>query len=1223
MTPQAFIIRVTVAYATGALAWVYLSDWLIERFGGRDELAAFSTFKGIGFVAITTALLAMALARVAAMARAEVPRAASFRLLPTTAIILAVVAPTLIVGALVFNSASRALVREREADLQAIMDLQIEAISRHRKESLASAQVLVDSAFVRDIVASMLEHGDGPEQADRRSALRDSALALGFSAVELWSTDAQRLLREGDDWPPRERVRELIARDSGSDEIMVVVRDRDRDRYGYLVPVRARGAGAGQKRAFLYLEMNPGRFLYPYLTRPVAVGAASESFLARKEANGVWYFGSPVGTNWAPLLTSPLPPDLAALAQSAGATPSVATVTGASGEKVLAVTQLIPNWHSVFIATMRQQDVLGGARGLMLSASLTTAAIMVVAVAIGLLFAERQKLKAALREVDQARALASAEERFRATFEQAAVGMVHLNLDGVIVRANQTARAFVGYTTDEIVGQAFAIVTQPEDAAADRALIADLGAGRRSDIKQSEKRFRRKDGSEIWLDCTTSLARDETGAPSYLIVVTQDASERRAARQALEVSEERFELAVRATSQGVWDLDLVTGRTYVSQRWRDMLGLAPDTPVDIRALWRDRVHPDDARRVAAAWLEVLAGNRPIFDTEYRMRHEDGSYHDFVARGFAIRTPSGEAVRMVGLTEDVTDRRQTERRIRLAAAVFSGTDEGIVVTDADGHITAANPAFTEITGYDEADVVGKSMRVLQSGRHDRNFFRQMWEELRASGSWRGEIWNRRKDGEAFLQHLIVSTVPGTGEEAPSYVGVFHDITQARRSQSELDRLTHYDVLTGLPNRSLLFSLIEHAVSRSKARCAVLFIDLDNFKTVNESLGLVAGDAMLQAVGQRLRSRLSAEATIGRYGGDEFVVLLENVKGSEDAAAEAMRIIDAFADPFVEPGGDELYLGASVGIALYPDDDPSGRLLLQHAGSALFQAKANGRGTYAFYTGAMTATAKARVGMVGELRRALAREELTVYFQPIMELSTGRLSGAEALVRWNSPRGLVMPDQFIPLAEETGLIVALGEYVAQRACRQVVEWDAEGITCAMISVNLSPRQFNQPDLCARYAEILRESGLAPERLEVEITESLLIDRAAEAESKLNALSAMGVKVAVDDFGTGYSSLSYLKRFPIGKLKVDKSFVRDLPHSAVDGEIVRAVIAIGRALNLTILAEGVENEAQRDFLRENGCALGQGYLWSRPVPPDDFARLARRLSAAADPAAAPAPP
>ncbi|MFG1359397.1 sensor domain-containing protein [Xanthobacter pseudotagetidis] len=1209
MTPQAFIIRATLAYAMGALGWVYLSDWLIEKVGGASELAALSTFKGIAFVAITTALLAMALARVAAMARNDRRGAQPFGLLPTAAIILAIVAPTLIVGALVYNSASRALMREREADLKATMDLQIEALTRHRQESLTSASALAGSAFIRDIVADLLApHAPGSDK-HLRAVLSDAAQTLGFGAVELWSAEGRRLLREGDDWPPRDAVRNLIARAQGSEGIMVVVRDRSRDRYGYVVSVA--GADGARAQASLYLEMDPARFLYPYLARPVTIGAATQSFLARKEADGVWYFGSVQADVSGPLLTRPLPADLAALADDAQRAPGIAAVTGTSRNDMLAVARTIPLWQSVIIATMKHRQALGGARGLMLFASLTTAAVMVVAVAIGLLFAERQKLRAALREVDQARALASAEERFRATFEQAAVGIIHIALDGRILRANQTFCAFVGYSREELLGQHYTFLTYPADQAKDARDIAALSEGQTTNIKESEKRFRRKDGSDIWLDCSVSLAREDDGAPSYLIVVSQDASERRAASRALKESEERFELAVRATEQGVWDIDLVTGQSYVSRRWREMLGISPDAPVDLRTLWQDRAHPADAHRMAGLWQDALATDGATFAAEYRMRHEDGSYHDFVSQGFAIRGPSGAPARIVGLTEDITERRQTERRIQLAGAVFSGTDEGIVVTDAKGVISAVNPAFTAITGYEEAEAVGKSMRLLQSGRHDRNFFRQMWEEIRAAGSWRGEIWNRRKDGEVFLQHLIISTVPSGNGDAPRYVGVFHDITQARRSQSELDRLTHYDVLTGLPNRSLLFSLIDHAVSRSKARCAVLFIDLDHFKTINETLGLTSGDAMLQAVGQRLRSRLSADTTIGRYGGDEFVVLLENIKGSEDAAAEATRIIDAFTDPFTEPGGEDIYLGASVGISLFPDDDPDGGQLLQHAGSALFQAKANGRGTYSFYTGAMTAAARARVGMEAELRRALTREELVVYFQPIISLSTGLLTGAEALVRWMSPRGLVTPDQFIPVAEETGLIVPLGEYVAQRACRQVVQWDAEGVTCGTISVNLSPRQFKQADLCAHYAQILRETGLSPERLEVEITESLLITEGVEAKTKLNELAALGVRVAVDDFGTGYSSLSYLKRFPIGKLKIDKSFVRDLPGSAVDGEIVRAVIAIGRALNLAILAEGVETEAQRDFLKENGCALGQGFLWSRPVPADSFAAFARALS------------
>ncbi|MDI4663668.1 EAL domain-containing protein [Xanthobacter autotrophicus] len=675
---------------------------------------------------------------------------------------------------------------------------------------------------------------------------------------------------------------------------------------------------------------------------------------------------------------------------------------------------------------------------------------------------------------------------------------------------------------------------------------------------------------------------------------------------ALRASEERFHLAVTGSDQGVFDIDVRSGGLYLSPRARDMLGVGSDTPMEVRQALRQVRHGGDRRKVAAARRDLIRGGGRSVDLDIRLRRPDGAFRDFRWYGLASRNSKGVATRVVGMITDVTAEKQSERHLRLAAAVFASSHDGLVVTDLDAVISAVNPAFSQITGYAEDEIQGESMRIMHSGRHDREFYRSMWTTLIATGSWQGEIWNRRKNGEIFLQKLHISTVYDEKGTPQNYVGAFQDITRIKHSEFELDRIAHYDPLTQLPNRTLLASVLDLAVSQAGKTCAVLFVDIDRFKTVNDSLGHMAGDTVLKLAAARVRAALVGDATIGHFGADEFVVLLEEIDDPQDAAMAATRLMDELARPF--PVGDgEIYLGASVGISLYPQDADDAAQLLQHANTALAEAKAQGRGSYAFYTQALTRSARVRMEMEADLRRGLAREEFRLNFQPVVDLASGRIVGAEALVRWQSPaHGLVPPNRFIPLAEETGLIEPLGDWVLEEACQQMASWIAAGASLDFMAVNLSPRQFQRGSLCEHMEDVLRRTGLAPARLEVEITENVLFGAAAAAERKLHDMRDSGVRIALDDFGTGYSSLAYLKRFPISKLKIDRSFVHDLPRAA-DAEIATAIISIARALGLDVVAEGIEAPEQCTFLKARGCGYGQGYLFGRAVTSERFLRLA----------------
>ena len=563
--------------------------------------------------------------------------------------------------------------------------------------------------------------------------------------------------------------------------------------------------------------------------------------------------------------------------------------------------------------------------------------------------------------------------------------------------------------------------------------------------------------------------------------------------------------------------------------------------------------------------------------------------------------------------------RADTRLRQAATVFESTREGVIITDLDGHILDVNRAFTEISGYSESEVLGRTPSLLRSNRQDQAFYQSMWASLKTVGQWQGEIWNRRKSGELYPQILTINTVADSQGRPSHYVGVMTDISQLKQSEARLEHLVHYDPLTNLPNRRLVQSRLEHALERADRQggwVAVLFVDLDRFKTVNDSLGHPSGDALLEAFAQRLSERVREDDTLARLGGDEFLVLLENLQRPEDAAGVAESLLKLLQRPFHLPDGQELYVGASIGISLYPNDGRTVTDLIQHADVAMYQAKEEGRNTYRFYTPTLTQAARERLGLEARLHRALAGAEFVLHYQAQVDMRDGQLVGCEALVRWHSAaEGLVAPDRFIPLAEETGLIVPLGEWVLRQACEHGQSWRARGLADLTVAVNLSGRQLRSPDLVERVTRVLQETGLPAGRLKLELTESMIMDQREQALERLRALKALGVRLSIDDFGTGYSSLAYLKRLPIDELKIDRDFVRDIPEDSSDMEIAATIIAMARNLRLNVIAEGVETPQQRDFLIRQGCVAGQGYLFGRPLPAETFEQAMRDSGTAGD--------
>ncbi|MBD8576700.1 EAL domain-containing protein [Pseudomonas syringae] len=542
------------------------------------------------------------------------------------------------------------------------------------------------------------------------------------------------------------------------------------------------------------------------------------------------------------------------------------------------------------------------------------------------------------------------------------------------------------------------------------------------------------------------------------------------------------------------------------------------------------------------------------------------------------------------------------RLRLATAVFDSTREGVLVTNDKAQILHVNRAFVDITGYQPDEVLGHNPSKFKSGRHDTEFYGQMYQAIQADGQWSGEIWNRRKSGEVYPQWQSIRGIKDSRGRIRHFVAVFSDLSAIKHSERERAQLAHFDALTGLPNRLLFTERATEAVAAARAarrHCAMLLLDLDHFKNINDSLGHSLGDQVLKSVAERLVGLFGAELTLARMGGDEFALLVKDCPQLAMAANLAQQVLDAFKAPFLIDD-QTLFITTSIGISLFPNDALSAEQLLRNADAALFKAKRGGRENYALYTEELTAHAQQRVELAGQLRRAIEHHELRVYYQPVHDLATRRIRGVEALVRWEHPeRGMVSPGEFIPIAEQSGLIGDIDNWVLHAACTQMGQWQAAGIDLDFVAVNISSRRFIQGDLDLQVAAILRDTGLNPALLELEVTESAVMHDPEQALEQLHRLRELGLSLAIDDFGTGYSSLLRLKRMPVQKLKIDQGFVAGLPGDEDDIAIVCAIIALARSMGMKVLAEGIESAEQAAFLFENGCQLGQGYWFARPMP------------------------
>ena len=632
-------------------------------------------------------------------------------------------------------------------------------------------------------------------------------------------------------------------------------------------------------------------------------------------------------------------------------------------------------------------------------------------------------------------------------------------------------------------------------------------------------------------------------------------------------------------------------------KYTELIG---ETPHLWNSLSQDKVLFDEL------WKTILSGE--TWKSELINCKKNGEEYLEEQTITSVLNDHGEISHFVAIKRDITERRKSDAKNLQAAQVFEHSIEGILICDSQNNIIRINPAFSKITGYSEADIIGKKPNILKSGQHDDQFFAEMWTALNQNGVWQGEVWNRRKNGEIYPELLTISTLKDSSDSIVEYIAIFADISDRKQDEEQIRRLAFYDTLTNLPNRSLSHEILKNTLALSNPEnelIGVLNIDIDRFFNINETMGHDAGDQLLQIVARRIIRCNDEMDQTARISSDEFTIICPDISTPEQLAKKAQKILNSIAEPIML-NKQEVFVTASIGISIAPTDGDNDAILFRSAESARNHAKREGN-SFQFFNDEMNTQGFEQLVMKSSLRRALERNEFQLYYQPQIEIESGKIVGAESLIRWMHPDlGLVSPNKFIPILEETGLITEVGEWVIKTACQQNKEWQDKGYSPIQIAVNLSPRQFRQENLLSSIQAVLAETKLSAQWLELEVTESSIMHNPEEVAKTLQNLHDLGIKLAIDDFGTGYSSLSYLKIFPIDVLKIDRSFIRDITFDMDDEIIVKTIIAMGHNLGLKIIAEGVEEQQQLDIIKQYNCEWYQGYYCSKPLAADDFTKL-----------------
>lgn len=803
--------------------------------------------------------------------------------------------------------------------------------------------------------------------------------------------------------------------------------------------------------------------------------------------------------------------------------------------------------------------------------------------------------------------------RFREALDHIPTSIYMKDSQHHYVYANKATLRLFKCTAEELIGCDDSRFFSPETAA--RLVSLDKRVLENGEDTTEEIDVREADGSRhVYWQVKTPIYDDiEQNRIWGLCGISTDITERKQMSEAIAASEKEFRALAESMPQIVWIRRADGWNIYFNKQWVDYTGLTLEESYGHG--WDKPFHPDDQKRAWDAWQNAV-NNNAAYSLECQLRRSDGIYRWWLIRGVPVRDDSGRVLKWFGTCTDIHEIKRNEESLQLAAMVYRASDEGIMVTDADDRIIAVNPAFTRITGYEPDEIIGKSPRILSSGRHDKTFFQSMWESLNTSDQWHGEIWNRRKDGGIYAELLTINNIKNEDGTLHGRVGIFSDISERKKSEEMIWRQANFDALTGLPNRRMVYDRLEmdiKKVHRDGKSVALMLIDLDRFKEVNDTLGHAEGDALLKETAQRIVSCVRGTDTVGRPGGDEFTIAMSELDDILSVERVAHSVLTKLSEPY-QLGEELAYISASIGITLCPEDATDVATLFKFADQAMYAAKHQGSNRFNFYTHAMQDITNKRMRLVNDLHKALAEDQFQVYYQPIVDLMTGAIYKAEALIRWQHPaHGLMSPADFIPIAEETGLICDIGNWVFRQAAAQVVHCRANHHSEFQISVNNSPVQFRiDTNHISSIIGHLKFLGLPGQSIVIEITESIMMEAKAEISNQFLAFRDNGIQVALDDFGTGYSSLSYLKKFDIDYIKIDQFFVRNLGSNSSDLVLCEAIIVMAHKLGIKVIAEGVETQMQRDLLKQAGCDYGQGYLWSRPVPADEFEKLLSKGSA-----------
>ena len=703
----------------------------------------------------------------------------------------------------------------------------------------------------------------------------------------------------------------------------------------------------------------------------------------------------------------------------------------------------------------------------------------------------------------------------------------------------------------------------------------------------------------------------------HLINITSKEVEEqtKALKKSIEINKklkERMELALLGSNDGIWDWNILENTVYFSPRWKEMIGYTDEELPNEVSTWNDRIHPDDKENTWKDVYKNVHGETEYYENIHRLRHKDGHWVWILDRGKVQLDENGKAVRMIGTHTDITQEKEDQLKILHQAQMIEQIHEALNTTDLDGYITSWNHGAEQLFGYKEEEILNKPMSLLFSADEYQTFVKNI-PTLMKDGEYRSTANMVKKSGEKVLINLSLSLLRDDKGTPTGVVGYMQDITEHQKAKDTLleqkEMLyyqAHHDALTALPNRALFFDRLEQGIKKAKRHnegLALFFIDLDKFKHINDSLGHAIGDRVLKAIAKRLESIIRKEDTLARLSGDEFTIIMEELRQPEDATILADKILKTLTEAVIIDKH-SLYVSGSIGISFYPQDSTDAQSLLRYADTAMYKAKEEGRNNYQFYSHKMTEYALKRIMMQTSLREAIDNKEFVVHYQSQINASKNTLVGVEALVRWDHPtRGILSPDEFIPLAEETGMIVEIDQLVMKTAMKQVSKWYKEGLNPGVLGLNISIQQLDKPNFLELIEEFIQQNDFNPAWLELEMTERQMMKNPEDVIIKLNALNALGIGISIDDFGTGYSSLSLLKRLPINRLKIDRSFVKDIPDDEEDVAIVKAIIALAKSLKLNLIAEGVETSEQIGFLIEHGCINIQGHFYSQPLSAEEM--------------------